>query len=97
MTSGGEQVYERRPGYVAANLGEELAVLDMASGSYLGFNATAAHVWRLLEKPRTLDALCKAMTHEFDIDADRCRPALNALLDELMTAGLIQTRNDRVA
>lgn len=97
MTSDGERSYERRPGYVAANLGEELALLDMASGSYLGFNATAAHIWRLLEEPRTLDSLCDAMIDEFDIDTERCRTELSALLNELLAAGLIQTRNDGVA
>lgn len=92
-----ERTYERRPGYVAANLGEELAVLDMASGSYLGFNATAAHVWRLLEQPRTLRVLCEAMTEEFDIDADHCRTELHELLDQMLAAGLIQTRHDGAA
>lgn len=92
-----ERTYERRPGHVAANLGEELAVLDMASGSYLGFNATAAHVWRLLDQPRTLGALCEAMMQEFDIDADRCRAELHELLDQMLAAGLIQTRHDGAA
>lgn len=96
MTSA-ERAYERRPGLVAANLGEELAVLDMASGSYLGFNATAAHVWRLLDQPRTLEALCEAMMQEFDIDADRCRSELRELLDQMLAAGLIQTRHDSAA
>ena len=92
-----ERAYERRPGHVAASLGEELAVLDMASGSYLGFNATAAHVWRLLDQPRTLGALCQAMTQEFDVDADRCRAELHELLDQMLAAGLIQTRHDGAA
>lgn len=84
-----EEIYSRRPDTVAANLGEELAVLDLPSGSYLGFNATAAHVWRLLSQPRTLDALCEAMTAEFEIDADRCRAEVAALLDRLRDAGLV--------
>jgi len=85
-----EQTYSRRPATVAANLGEELALLDLPSGSYLGFNATAAHVWRLLSEPRTLDALCDAMTAEFEVDRERCRGEVADLLKKLLAADLIR-------
>lgn len=91
MNAKPDVAYVRSPGFAVANLGEELAILDMASGSYLGFNATAAHVWRLLEEPRTLDSLCQAMMSEFDINADRCRGEVSALLEELLAGGLIRT------
>ena len=90
MVSNPEKTYSRRPDTVAANLGEELAVLDLPSGSYLGFNATAAQVWRLLSQPQTLDALCDAMTAEFNIDRDRCRAEVADLLDRLLAANLIR-------
>ncbi len=83
------RLYARRPDAVAANLGEELAVLDLPTGSYLGFNATAAHVWRLLNEPKSLDALCEGMMAEFDIDAGRCRVEVGALMDKLLTAKLV--------
>lgn len=97
MTSKEERVYAKQPGFVAANLGEELALLDLASGAYLGFNATAAHIWRLLEEPRTLGSLCQAMMLEFEIDAERCREEVAALLDRLVAAGLVRTDDGEVA
>jgi hypothetical protein len=93
MTSSSERVYLRRPDTVAANLGRELAVLDLPTASYLGFNETAAHVWRLLSEPRTLDALCDAMVEEFDIDENTCRVELIGLLDNLQTANLIRCKD----
>ncbi len=84
-----ERIYRRKPDTVAANLGEELAVLDLPSGSYLGFNATAAHIWRLLSEPQTLDTLCEAMTAEFDIGKDRCRVEVAELLERLLAAKLL--------
>jgi hypothetical protein len=92
-----EKIYERQPGFVAANLGEELALLDMAHGTFLGFNATAAQLWRLLDEPRTLDGLCLAMMLEFEVDAGRCRSEIAELLDRLVTAGLVKVRDGDVA
>ena len=84
-----EKIYARAAGFVAANLGDELALLDMADGTYLGFNATAAHLWRLLDQPMTLEALCEAMLAEFDVSPDQCRDEIAALLDRLAASGIV--------
>jgi hypothetical protein len=89
MAPGIQPVYCRKPGLLIANLGQELALLDLPRGSYLGFNATAAHIWRLLRDPLSLDRICAAMTGEFDVDADICRAEVASLLDTLLAAGLI--------
>ena len=90
------KTYARRPGFVTANLNDELALLDLAKGTYLGFNATAAHLWRLFDAPHTLDALCEAMMAEFDVDAERCRTEVTALLAKLVAEGMIQEDDDGV-
>lgn len=92
-----QQIYARQPGFVAANLGEELAMLDMAHGAYLGFNATAAHLWRLLDQPCTLGALCDAMMAEFDVDPERCRSEVAELLDQLVAQGMLRVDDAEVA
>ena len=93
MTPPSARLYARNQGYVTANLGEELAVLDMASGSYLGFNPTAAEVWRLLEVPHTVEALSAALTRRFKVEPDRCRESVTNLLEKLSAAGLLRTWN----
>jgi hypothetical protein len=85
--------YERMPGFVAAGLGEELALLDMVNGVYLGFNATAAHVWSLLDRPRTIESLRDGMMEEFDVEAERCRVELSTLLDAMQAEGLVKARD----
>ncbi len=83
------RIYSRKPALVTANLGEELAVLDLANASYLGFNAAAAHVWRLLQHAHSLDEICSAMLLEFQVDAVRCRSEISLLLENLLAADLI--------
>lgn len=61
----------------------------MPHGSYLGFNATGAHIWRLLRDPLGFDRICAAMTAEFDVAPDRCREEVASLLDNLVASGLI--------
>ncbi|HEY1755100.1 MAG TPA: PqqD family protein [Bryobacteraceae bacterium] len=83
------RMYSRRLTLVTANLGAELAVLDLARDSYLGFNSTAAQIWRLLCEPRSLDQICEAMLLEFQVDAGQCRIEISKLLENLLAADLI--------
>ena len=89
MTRTASPVYRRHPDAVSADLGSEVAVLDMARGSYRGFNETAAFVWRHLETPATLDELCGAVTAEYEVTEAQCRQSLGKLLAELEQAGLV--------
>lgn len=82
-------IYCRKPDAVSAVLGDELAVLNLDSGSYLGFNATAAWVWRNLEQPRSLDNLCDGAIAEYRVDLPTCRASIGKLLSQLEAEGLI--------
>jgi len=92
-----QSIFRRKPNIVSANLGEELAVLDLPNGSYLGFNATAAHLWRLLQHPLTLTQLCEAMVAEFEVEPGLCRSEVEPLLHSLLGAGLISIADEPLA
>lgn len=81
--------YRRRPDSVSAELGVESAVLDLEGGSYFGLNETASFVWRLLERPRTIDQLLASVMAEYAVDAQSCRAAVGRLLDRLENEGLV--------
>lgn len=90
ITTQSDKTYTRNPDLVSANLGQELALLDLARGTYLGFNTTAAHLWRLLADPLTFAQICRGMQAEFDVESAVCEAEVAPLLDELLTAGLIR-------
>ena len=89
-----QMIFRRKPDVVSANLGAELAVLDLPGESYLGFNATASHVWRILQDPLTLEQICAAMTAEFEVEPALCATEVESLLKKLLAAGLITARDE---
>lgn len=92
-----QPLYCRKPEMISANLGVELAVLDLPGGSYLGFNATASHVWRLLRDPLSLERICAAMTAEFEVEPALCEAEVQSLLHRLLAAGLITASDEPLA
>jgi len=78
---------------VSSLLGDEVVILNLGTGVYHGVDGVAAFVWKQLDKPITVGELCDAVIKEYDVDADRCRADLTALLADLAKNGLVQISN----
>jgi len=72
-----------------ATVGHEIVLLSIEHGSYHALDAVAAAVWQRLKKPITIEALCAALTEEFDVTAAQCETDVLAFLDELRKQDLI--------
>lgn len=77
------------PDLLASDLAGELVVLNLADGVYYGLDAVGAHVWRLLDVPRTVRALVDDVVREFEVDRARCEADLLAFLADLSAHGLV--------
>jgi hypothetical protein len=75
-------------------LGDETVILGLRDGVYYGLDAVGALVWSLVATPRSVSHLVRAVTAEFDVDAERCERDLLTLLGELAGHGLIREITD---
>jgi hypothetical protein len=71
-------------------LGDETVILGLRDGVYYGLDAVGALVWSLVATPRSVSHLVRAVTAEFDVDAERCERDVLTLLGELAGHGLIR-------
>lgn len=82
--------FVRVPDVPTAAFGDELAVMNLQSGSYIAFNRTAAEIWGMLEEPRSLDSLVEELSERYAIAPDRMREELDPLLSELVELGVVR-------
>lgn len=75
---------------VSCELGEEAVVLHCVRGVYYGLNPVAATVWRELKEPRTVGQLQDVVLREYEVEPERCRQDLVEVLQEMVSAGLIE-------
>ena len=68
---------------------DDVVILDMEQGQYFGIENTGATIWRLLEKPVTIAALCDRLTELYDVDRETCETDVLAFAERLHVAGLI--------
>lgn len=82
-------VAHRLPGLVEAEVDGDLVALHIENGTYYSFNETAARIWTMLDRPKSVSALCATLSVEFDVDAHACAREVLALLRDLEKDGLV--------
>lgn len=76
---------------VSAPLGDDVLVLDLASGSYYGLGSVGGFVWARLDGKRTLAELAASVREEF-ADAEGVEADLGRFAGELVAFGLAEER-----
>ena len=79
---------------VSTSLGDEAVILHLKDGIYYGLNPLGAHIWRLLEEPRTFGEIRDIILEEYEVEPQRCEQDLIKLLQELADRKLIEVRGE---
>lgn len=75
--------------HLANPVGDELVLLNLDTGDYLGFNRVAAVIWTMLEHPVKIADLEKQLRSRYDIDSDTCRNETMDFLHRISRLGLL--------
>jgi hypothetical protein len=87
-------VLKQVPEQIASNVGEEVVILNFASGTYYGLNEIGAKIWHLIQHSKTVSQIYEAVLAEYDVEPERCRHDVEQLLQQLLTAGLIEVEHE---
>jgi hypothetical protein len=82
---------------LAAHLEGEAVLLHMDTKNYYRLNATAAHVFRGLERGLGREALLDGLCGEFEVEREVAAAELDRLLGDLATRGLVAAAGDGAA
>ena len=95
-TVSGQAIVVAAEGQVSCDLADEAAILDVKSGVYFGLNTVGAHIWKLIQAPKTVNEVREILLEEYDVEPERCGRELVALLQELAANGLIEIKDGSV-
>ncbi len=65
-------VSRKKEGLLVSELGNEMVMMDIDSGNYIGLNETGRAIWELIEEPVKVDDLIKQLMTKYDISFDDC-------------------------
>jgi hypothetical protein len=58
--------------YLSNPVGDDVMLLDLATGDYVALNEPAARIWDMLREPRSVRELTDALERIFDVEPERC-------------------------
>jgi hypothetical protein len=74
---------------VSADLGDEVAILGVASGQYYTVRDVAARIWALVQEPVTVAAVVATLEAEYEVAGDRLGADVERYVEKLLEAGLV--------
>jgi len=70
--------------------GDEAVVLGLDRGVYYGLDEVGARIWKMVQEPTSVTAICDAIVEEFDVESDRCEQDVISLLVDLRKESLVE-------
>jgi hypothetical protein len=61
---------------------------------YYGLNSIGAFIWNLVQEPKTLNEVERAILNEYDVEEETCYNDLKEIIKDLMDKGLIEVKNE---
>jgi Coenzyme PQQ synthesis protein D (PqqD) len=80
---------QRRAGWLASKVGQELIMMSVEGGVYIGLNEVGARVWEMIGTPKDISELCAGLAAEFDVTEGVCRAEVESFLADLERRGAI--------
>ena len=81
------------PDQVSSELAGESVILNLKTGLYYGLNEVGAKIWDHIQAPKTFQELCEAITAEYEVAAEECSQDVQALLEEMIQAKLVEIKD----
>ncbi|MBV8517043.1 MAG: PqqD family protein [Acidobacteria bacterium] len=85
-----DAVVVRTGDLVSAPMGDELAMMDMETGTYFVLDEIAAAIWEQLEQPTRVSALCSTLENRYDVSASQCEADVLPFLQSLHAKRLVR-------
>jgi hypothetical protein len=74
---------------MAREVGDELVILDLVSGSYFGLDAVGTRVWQLIGEGKNLAQTIEVMLAEYEVERAQLESDLLELAEGLTAQGLL--------
>ena len=74
---------------VTREVGGEMVLMDLDSGTYFGLDAVGARAWQALEDGRTISELCAQIEEGFEVSPQKLRDDVMSLVGSLLEHKLV--------
>lgn len=86
--------FKKKDDVLLQELGGEAVLLDLSGERYFGLDEIGLRIFQSLAASKSIAETCEILLQEYEVDSTQLRSDLDALLTELLKAGLLIKTND---
>jgi hypothetical protein len=75
---------------LTSNIGDDLVIMDITQGNYVGLNKIANVIWQQIEKPIRVEDLIQYLMGRYDVQQDECTADTLLCLQKLQEQKLVK-------
>jgi hypothetical protein len=70
--------------FLMSRIGDEVVLMDVHNGQYIGLNAVGSAIWEKLEQPVSIHDVIRALTEEYAVSLQLCEQETLLFLQKMM-------------
>lgn len=84
-------VSRRKEGLLISELGNEVVMMDIENGNYIGLNETGKVIWNMLEEPMMVQDIIDELTKKYEINKEQCSSDTLEYLNKMKEQKILST------
>lgn len=82
-------LYRNEEGFLSNKLGDEMVMMNLESGDYLGINEVGFVIWDYLQNPKSVQEIFDYLVSEYEVTSEDCERDTMPYLQQLLLQKVI--------
>lgn len=83
-------VQQQNEKLLASDLGDEIVMMNIENGDYIGLNEVGNAIWRLMEQPIQIEKICNELKDVYDVSQENCEKKVLSIIKEMQQEEIVQ-------
>lgn len=75
--------------FLSNTLGEEIVMMNMNTGDYIGINKVGSDIWNIIKEPISIKELIEKVLEIYDVSEQQCTAAVEEFLQKIEQHGML--------
>ncbi len=75
--------------FISSGFGDEMMLMNLETGDYIGLNPVSADIWRQAEKQTTAQQIIDYLLQQYDVEETVCKTEVIAVMQQMLEKGLL--------
>ncbi len=75
--------------FISSGFGDEMMLMNLETGDYVGLNTVSADIWRQAEKQSTAQQIIDYLLQQYDVEEEVCKREVLTAMEEMLEKGLL--------